>query len=247
MKFQNQVAIVTGAGRGIGHAIALRLASEGARIACVSRTEANAKRTSDELNASRKDSARSYSVDVSDHAAVEKVGYEILDHFGRVDILVNNAGVTRDGLAMRMPLQDWDSVLNTNLRGAFSFTQTVVRAMIKQRSGRIINISSVIGLMGNAGQTNYAASKAGLIGLTKSLARELASRGITVNAIAPGYISTDMTNALSGEIQKSIQDKIPLKRVGTPDEIAAAVAFLASAEAGYITGQTLCVDGGIVM
>jgi 3-oxoacyl-[acyl-carrier protein] reductase len=160
---------------------------------------------------------------------------------------VNNAGVTRDGLAMRMSVEDWDGVINTNLRGAFSFTQAVMRAMIKQRSGRIINISSVIGLMGNAGQTNYAASKAGLIGLTKSLARELASRGITVNAIAPGYISTDMTNALAEEIQKSIQDKIPLKRVGTPEEIAAAVAFLASPEAGYITGQTLCVDGGIVM
>ena len=247
MRFDNQIAIVTGAGRGIGHAIALRLASEGARIACVSRTEANAKRTADELNKSRIDSARAYAVDVSEHAAVEKVGADILEHFGRVDVLVNNAGVTRDGLAMRMPLHDWDSVINTNLRGAFSFTQTVVRAMIKQRSGRIINISSVIGLMGNAGQTNYAASKAGLIGLTKSLARELASRGITVNAIAPGYISTDMTNALAEDIQKSIQDKIPLKRVGTPEEIAAAVAFLASAEAAYITGQTLCVDGGIVM
>ena len=225
MRFENQVALVTGAGRGIGHAIAVRLASEGARVACVSRSQANAERTADELNAARGDSAKAYAV----------------------DILVNNAGVTRDGLAMRMSIEDWDGVINTNLRGAFSFTQAVMRAMIKQRSGRIINISSVIGLMGNAGQTNYAASKAGLIGLTKSLARELASRGITVNAIAPGYISTDMTNALNEEIQKSIQDKIPLKRVGTPEEIAAAVAFLASPEAGYITGQTLCVDGGIVM
>ena len=247
MRFENQVALVTGAGRGIGHAIALRLGSEGARVACVSRTSENARRTAEELNAARADSAKSYAVDVSDHAAVEKAGAQILEEFGRVDILVNNAGVTRDGLVMRMPLEDWDSVINTNLRGAYSFTQSVVRAMIKQRAGRIINISSVIGLMGNAGQTNYAASKAGLIGLTKSLARELASRGITVNAIAPGYISTDMTNALNEEIQKSIQDKIPLKRVGTPEEIAAAVAFLASSEAGYITGQTLCVDGGIVM
>jgi 3-oxoacyl-[acyl-carrier protein] reductase len=247
MRFQDQVALITGAGRGIGHAIAQRLGSEGARVACVSRSEENANRTAYELNAARADSAKAYAVDVSDHAAVEKVGEQILKDFGRVDILVNNAGVTRDGLAMRMSLEDWDSVINTNLRGAFSFTQSVVRAMIKQRSGRIINISSVIGLMGNAGQTNYAASKAGLIGLTKSLARELASRGITVNAIAPGYISTDMTNALSEEIQKSIQDKIPLKRVGTPEEIASAVAFLASAEAAYITGQTLCVDGGIVM
>jgi 3-oxoacyl-[acyl-carrier protein] reductase len=247
MRFENQVAVVTGAGRGIGHAIAVRLSSEGAGVACVSRSEENAKRTSDELNAARPDSARAYAVDVSDRAMVEKTGAQILEDFGKVDILVNNAGVTRDGLAMRMSIEDWDFVINTNLRGAFSFTQSLMRPMIKQRSGRIINISSVIGLMGNAGQTNYAASKAGLIGLTKSLARELASRGITVNAIAPGYISTDMTNALSEEIQKSIQDKIPLKRVGTPDEIAAAVAFLASAEAGYITGQTICVDGGIVM
>jgi 3-oxoacyl-[acyl-carrier protein] reductase len=247
MRFTDQVALVTGAGRGIGHAIAVRLASEGARVASVSRSEENAKRTADEINGDRSDTAKAYAVDVSDHEAVEKIGAKVLEDFGRVDILVNNAGVTRDGLAMRMAIEDWEAVINTNLRGAFSFTQSVIRAMIKQRSGRIINISSVIGLMGNAGQTNYAASKAGLIGLTKSLARELASRGITVNAIAPGYISTDMTSGLSEEIQKGIQDKIPLKRVGTPDEIAAAVAFLASAEAGYITGQTLCVDGGIVM
>jgi 3-oxoacyl-[acyl-carrier protein] reductase len=247
MRFENQVALITGAGRGIGHAIAVRLGSEGARVACISRTDENARRTADELNKARPESAKAYAVDVADHAAVEKAGAQVLEDFGRVDILVNNAGVTRDGLAMRMSIEDWEAVINTNLRGAFSFTQSVVRAMIKQRGGRIINISSVIGLMGNAGQTNYAASKAGLIGLTKSLARELASRGITVNAIAPGYISTDMTNALSEEIQKSIQDKIPLKRVGTPEEIAGAVAFLASAEAAYITGQTLCVDGGIVM
>ena len=247
MRFENQVALVTGAGRGIGHAIAVRLGNEGARVACVSRTQSNAQRTADELNTARADSAKAYAVDVADHAAVEKAGAQILEDFGKIDILVNNAGVTRDGLAMRMSVEDWDGVINTNLRGAFSFTQAVMRAMIKQRSGRIINISSVIGLMGNAGQTNYAASKAGLIGLTKSLARELASRGITVNAIAPGYISTDMTNSLTEEIQKSIQDKIPLKRVGTAEEIAAAVAFLASPEAGYITGQTLCVDGGIVM
>src|SRR5438270_1915594 len=247
MRFENQAAIVTGAGRGIGHAIAVRLASEGARVACVSRSEDNAKRTADEINILRAESAKHYAVDVADHAAVQKIGAQILEDFTKIDILVNNAGVRRDGLAMRMSIEDWDAVINTNLRGAFNFTQAIIRAMVKRRSGRIINISSVIGLMGNAGQTNYAASKAGLIGLTKSLARELASRAITVNAIAPGYISTDMTNALTEEIQKSIQDKIPLKRVGRPEEIAAAVAFLASAEAGYITGQTLCVDGGIVM
>ncbi len=247
IRFAGQVAVVTGAGRGIGHAIAVRLASEGARVACVSRTEANAQKTTDQINAARADAAKSYAVDVADHAAVQTVGEKILSDFGRVDILINNAGVTRDTLNMRMSPEDWDIVLNTNLKGAFNFVQAIQRSMIKQRSGRIINISSVIGLIGNAGQTNYAASKAGLLGFTKSLARELAGRGITVNAVAPGFIATDMTSVLSEEIQKSIQDRIPLKRVGSGEDIAAAVAFLASAEAAYITGQTLCVDGGMVM
>jgi 3-oxoacyl-[acyl-carrier protein] reductase len=247
MRFENQNAIVTGAGRGIGHAIALRLASEGARVACVSRSEENAKRTSDELNILRPDSAKHYAVDVADHAAVQKVGAQILEDFTKIDILVNNAGVTRDGLAMRMSVEDWDTVINTNLRGAFNFTQSILRAMIKQRSGRIINITSVIGLIGNAGQTNYAASKAGLIGFTKSLARELASRNITVNAIAPGFITTDMTAGLSEEIKKTIQSQIPLGKTGAPEDVASTAAFLASAEASYITGQVLCVDGGMVM
>src|SRR5881396_3570880 len=247
MKFEGQVAVVTGAGRGIGRAIALRFASEGARVACVSRTEENAKKTADEINGPRRESAKAYAVDVADHAAVQKIGARILEDFGRADILVNNAGVTRDGLAMRMSLEDWDAVINTNLRGAFSFTQAIVRAMTKQRSGRIINISSVIGLMGNAGQTNYAASKAGLIGFTKSLARELASRNITVNAVAPGFVTTDMTAELSEDIKKTIHAKIPLGRTATPEEIANAVTFLASADAGYVSGQVLCVDGGIVM
>ncbi len=198
-RFENQVAVVTGAGRGIGHAIALRLASEGARVASVSRTEANAQRTADEINASRNDAAKAYAVDVSDHAEVQKIGERILADFGRADILVNNAGVTRDTLSMRMSPQDWDFVLNTNLKGAFNFAQALQRSMVKQRSGRIINISSVIGIIGNAGQTNYAASKAGLIGFTKSLAKELASRSITVNAIAPRYVATAMMYALSIE------------------------------------------------
>jgi len=259
MRFENQNAIVTGAGRGIGHAIAVRLASEGAHVACVSRSEENAKRTADEINmirqsnasaartSDRADAARHYVVDVADHAAVQKVGGQILTEFTKIDILVNNAGVTRDGLAMRMSIEDWDTVINTNLRGAFNFTQSILRAMIKRRSGRIVNIASVIGLMGNAGQSNYAASKAGLIGFTKSLARELASRNITVNAIAPGFITTDLTAGLSDEIKKTIQSQIPLGKTGTPEDVANVAAFLASAEANYITGQVICVDGGMVM
>lgn len=228
MRFAGQVAVVTGASRGIGRAIAERLANEGARVACVSRTQG-------------------YAVDVSDADALQKTAARILEDFGRVDILVNNAGVTRDGLSMRMSLEDWDTVLDTNLRAAFVFSQALMRPMIKQRSGRIINISSISGLIGNAGQANYAASKAGLIGLTKTLARELAGRGITVNAVAPGLIETDMTGALSEEIRQSILEKVPLKKLGQPEDIAAAVAFLASAEASYITGQVLTVDGGMVM
>jgi len=203
MRFDNQVAIVSGAGRGIGHAITLRLASEGARVASVSRTEANAKRTVDEINGKYADSAKAYAVDVADHGAVQKIGAQILEEFGKIDILVNNAGVTCHRLSVRMSIEERNVVINTNLKGAFNFVQAVQRAMIKWRGGRIINISSVIGLIGNAGQTNYAASKAGLIGFTKSLARELASRNITVNAIAPGFIATDMPAGLTDEIKKA--------------------------------------------
>ncbi len=247
MRFENQVAVVTGSGRGIGHAIAVRLAKEGARVASVSRTEANAQKTADEINAARADSAKAYAVDVADQAAVQKAAEQIFADFGRVDVLVNNAGVTRDGLSMRMSMEDWDTVLNTYLKGAFNFIQAVMRPMIKQRSGRIINISSIAGLIGNAGQANYAASKAGLIGLTKTLARELASRGITVNAVAPGLIETNMTTVLPEEIRQNILKNVPLGKLGEPEDIAGAVSYLASAEAKYITGQVLTVDGGMVM
>jgi 3-oxoacyl-[acyl-carrier protein] reductase len=247
MRFENQVAVVTGAGRGIGHAIAVRLAKEGARIASVSRSEASAQRTAEEINNNHPGAAKAYAVDVADHAAVQQISARILKEFGRVDILINNAGVTRDGLSMRMSIEDWETVIDTNLKGAFSFTQALMRSMIKQRSGRIINISSIAGLTGNAGQANYAASKAGLIGLTKTLARELASRGITVNAVAPGFIVTDMTDVLSDQIKEAILPRIPLGKFGEGEDIAAAVAFLAAPEAKYITGQVLTVDGGMVM
>ena len=247
MRFANQVAIITGAGRGIGQAIALRLASEGARVAVVSRTEQNATTTAEEINAKFAGLAKAYAVDVAQTAAVKTLAEQILTDFSRVDILVNNAGLTRDGLAMRMSEEDWDLVLDTNLKGAFNFIQAVLRPMLKQRSGRIINIASVAGLMGNAGQANYAASKAGLVGLTKTIAREIASRGITCNAVAPGFIDTDMTSVLPEAIKTGVVGQIPLGRFGEVNDIASAVAFLASSEASYITGQTLTVDGGMVM
>jgi 3-oxoacyl-[acyl-carrier protein] reductase len=246
-RFENQVAVVTGAGRGIGHAIALRFAAEGASVAAVSRSLANAERTAAEINAATPGRARAYAVDVADHAAVQAAFAQIFADFGKVDVLVNNAGVTRDGLAMRMSEADWDLVLDTNLKGAFNCVQGVIRPMLKQRSGRIVNISSVAGLMGNAGQANYAASKAGLLGLTKSLAREMASRGITVNAVAPGFIATDMTDVLSDEIKTRVVATIPAGRFGEVEDIASAVVFLSAPEAKYITGQCLTVDGGMVM
>jgi 3-oxoacyl-[acyl-carrier protein] reductase len=243
---EHQTAVVTGAGRGIGRAIALRFAAEGARVACVSRTAVNAEQTARDIRATGRE-AWAFAVDVSDPEAVAAATKEILAATGRVDILVNNAGVTRDGLLMRMSEADWDTVLNTNLRGAFSFTKGLTRALIKQRAGRIINISSVIGLMGNAGQCNYAASKAGLIGFTKAAAKELAGRGITVNAIAPGFIETDMTAALNETQREELLKHIPLANFGTPEDIAEAALFLAGPGGRYLTGQVLTVDGGMVM
>jgi 3-oxoacyl-[acyl-carrier protein] reductase len=247
MRFANQVAIVTGAGRGIGRAIALRLASEGARVAVVSRTEKNSVQVAEEINAKHAGLAKPYAVDVADHPAVQTLCGEVMKDFTRVDILVNNAGITKDGLSMRMSPEDWDAVITTNLKGAFNFYQGVARPMMKQRSGRIINIASVAGIIGNAGQANYAASKAGLIAFTKVVARELATRGVTSNAVAPGFIGTDMTDVLSPEIKEGVVKQIPMQKFGEPDDIAAAVAFLASTEARYITGQVLTVDGGMVM
>lgn len=244
---ENQVAIVTGASRGIGEAIAQELALQGAKIAVVSRSMATASKVEEELNKKIPGSAKAYAVDVADFEAVKKIGEQIITDFGRVDILVNNAGITRDTLLMRMSSEDWDAVLNTNLKGAFNFVHVVLRSMMKARSGRIINISSVSGLMGNAGQTNYSASKAGLIGFTKSLAREVASRGITVNVVAPGFIETDMTAVLNEAIRQGAVAQIPLARFGQPHDIAAAVAYLAGPAANYVTGQVLAIDGGMSM
>lgn len=242
----NQVAVVTGAGRGIGRAIAIQLAQAGADIVCVSRTPENSAKVADEVRAQGR-KAWAHAVDVSDATAVANAAEQILSETGRVDILINNAGVTRDGLLMRMSENDWDTVLNTNLRGAFVFTKAFSRSFLKQRSGRVINIASVIGLIGNAGQCNYAASKAGLIGLTKSIAKEFASRGITCNAIAPGFIETDMTSVLDEKLKEALLKQIPLGTLGQADDIATAVAYLAGPGGRYITGQVLTVDGGMVM
>lgn len=244
---EGRVAVVTGAGRGIGKAIAEALAAQGAKVAVVSRTEANSKATADGINALHAGAARPYALDVADGEAVAELGKTVLADFGAVDILVNNAGVTRDTLLLRMSQEDWDVVLNTNLRGAFHMVKAFQRSILKSKGGRIINIASVVGLMGAAGQANYAASKAGLIGFTKSLAREFAGRAVTANAIAPGFISTDMTGVLDDKIKAAILEKIPLGDFGQSQDISAMVAFLAGPQARYITGQVIAVDGGLVM
>jgi len=246
-KLQDKVAVVTGAGRGIGRAIAETFAAEGAKVAVVSRTEASSQAAADAINAAHPGAAKAYAVDVADAAATAELGKAVLADFGQVDILVNNAGVTKDGLLLRMSEEDWDFVVDTNLKGAFHMIKAVQRSLLKQKGARIINVASVIGLIGNAGQANYAASKAGLIGFTKSLAREFAGRGVTANVIAPGFISTDMTGVLDEKIKAAVLEKIPLGDFGQAADIAAAALFLASAEARYITGQVLAVDGGMVM
>lgn len=245
--FADKRVVITGAGRGIGFAIAQAFAREGAKVALISRNPTSCGAAAKAINAEFPDSARFYGLDVADYDSVQETGKQIIEDLGGIDILVNNAGVTRDGLLMRMKSEDWDTVLDTNLKGAFNIVKALQRPLMKGTDPRIINISSVIGLIGNAGQANYAASKAGLIGLTKSIARELAGRKVTCNAIAPGFITTDMTDELSDDLKAGIIAKVPLADFGQVEDIANAVLFLASPAARYITGQVLAVDGGMTM
>ena len=246
MNLEGRVALVTGASQGIGHACALTLARHGASIAVAARNQQKLEELAAAITATG-GKAAAFPVDVSDEDQIKSAIKSAIAHFGKIDILVNNAGITRDQLVMRMKRADWDAVLTTNLTSAYLCIQNVIPSMLKQRWGRIINITSIFGQMGQAGQANYAASKAGLIGLTMAIAREVASRNITSNAIAPGFIETSMTAALSEEFKQSAVKQIPLGRVGTPEDIASAVAFLASDEASYITGHVLNVNGGMLM
>jgi 3-oxoacyl-[acyl-carrier protein] reductase len=247
MHLDGKVTIVTGASRGIGRSVAIELAKLGAKVVInYAGNEAAAEEVKSIIVAAG-GQAIVVKADVGNIEAVDAMVNETINTFGKIDILVNNAGITRDNLLMRMKEEDWDAVININLKGVFVCTKAVSRIMMKQRSGKIINMTSVVGVMGNAGQANYAAAKAGVIGFTKSMAKELASRGITVNAIAPGYISTDMTAVLSEQLKEDLAKKIPVGRLGRPEDVAAAVAFLASDLANYITGQTLNVDGGMLM
>lgn len=244
-QFDGKVAIVTGASRGIGRAIAERLAAGGSTVVCVARG-GNAEATAAAITASG-GKATAHAADVTDAGAVEQLIKQTVDTHGKLDIVVSNAGITRDQLMLRMKRDDWDQVIATNLTATFTLCQAALKPMIKQRAGRIIAISSVVGQMGNAGQANYAASKAGLIGFCKALAREVASRQVTVNVVAPGFVETDMTRAMADNAKTQLAALIPLGRIGTPAEIAAAVGFLASDEASYITGQVLAVNGGMYM
>ena len=244
-RFENKIVLVTGAGRGIGASIAKRFASEGAEVIVnYSGNDEAAQKTVDEITATG-GQAQKYKCSVNDSESVKVMIDEIIKEFGRIDILVNNAGITKDGLMLRMTDEDFDRVIDVNLKGTFICTKYVSKYMLKQKSGKIINISSVVGLSGNAGQVNYSASKAGIIGITKSAAKELSSRGITVNAVAPGYVDTDMTKVLSDNIRNEILKNIPLQRMGNVEDISNCVAFLASEDASYITGQVISVDGGM--
>lgn len=246
MDYSGKTAVVTGASQGIGEAIALDLASLGARVAVVDIQQEKLNDVADEIR-KKGGEAHVYQADVSRFDQVSGVVEKIIKNLEKIDHLVNNAGITRDNLLMRMKEEEWDAVLSVNLKGVFNFSKAVIRQMMGRRYGRIVNISSVVGLMGNAGQTNYSASKSGVIGFTKSLAREVATRGITVNAVAPGYIATQMTDSLPEEVKEIFMGLIPMKRFGTPEEIARAVRFFLSDDAAYITGQVLSVNGGMLM
>ena len=247
MTMNESVALVTGGSRGIGRAICLELARQGAAVAVNYAGNEQAAQETVEACRALGVQAEAFQADVSDPAACESLIAQVKERFGRLDILVNNAGVTRDGLLMTAKAEDFDRVLDTNLKGAYFCMKAAAKLMMRQRYGRIVNLSSVVGLRGNAGQVNYSASKAGLIGLTKSLAKELASRGVTANAVAPGFIETDMTNALPEAARSAMAAGIPAGRPGLPEEVARAVAFFAREDAGYITGQVLCVDGGMAV